>query len=255
MKALAIKSIRRDGGTQSRARLDAFVIEEYQEAYRSKVELPPVVVFYDGTDYWLADGFYRTTAAENVKMKEIACEIRQGTQRDAILDSVGANTTHGVRRTNEDKRRAVMKLLDDVQWAKWSDREIARRCSVGHAFVSNLRPICPQKTDAPEQRTVQRNGATYQQNTSRIGRAPIYIEREKVPYVPVVERVSVPVTKEEEHKEIEQVDEADSSEGEVEAIMDCIKATIDRLGSVAEIRTVLNSVRDKLNNWVAQLQQ
>ena len=32
--------------------------------------------------------------------------------------------------TNEDKRRAVMTLLADEEWGKWSDNEIARRCEV-----------------------------------------------------------------------------------------------------------------------------
>jgi hypothetical protein len=43
-------------------------------------------------------------------------------------------------RTNADKRRAVMALLNDAEWAKWSDREIARRCAVGAPLVGRLRP-------------------------------------------------------------------------------------------------------------------
>jgi hypothetical protein len=38
-------------------------------------------------------------------------------ERDAILFSVSANGTHGQRRTNEDKRRAVLCLLNDPEWA------------------------------------------------------------------------------------------------------------------------------------------
>ena len=42
-------------------------------------------------------------------------------------------------RTNADKRRAVMALLNDAEWVKWSDREISRRCSVSDRFVNGLR--------------------------------------------------------------------------------------------------------------------
>jgi len=38
-----------------------------------------------------------------------------------------------------DKRRAVMKLLNDDEWSQWSDREIARRCAVSHMTVNRLR--------------------------------------------------------------------------------------------------------------------
>ena len=60
-------------------------------------------------------------------------------QRDAILFSVSANAQHGQRRTNEDKRRAVMRLLEDPEWSRWPAREIARQCGVTHPFVSALR--------------------------------------------------------------------------------------------------------------------
>jgi hypothetical protein len=56
-----------------------------------------------------------------------------------------ARATHGVPRTNEDKRRAVMKMLTadlvklDDQGAPWSARDIAKQCRVSHTFVDKLR--------------------------------------------------------------------------------------------------------------------
>ena len=57
-----------------------------------------------------------------------------------MLFSVGANAAHGLPRTREDKRPAVLTLLGDAEWSKWSDREIARQCGVAHSFVGSLRP-------------------------------------------------------------------------------------------------------------------
>ena len=91
---------------------------------------------------------------------------------DAILYSVGANAAHGLRRTNEDKRRAVMKLLNDPVWAGWASREIARRCAVDDKTVLALRPP-PVSAEVPQMdtpRTVSRNGTTYTMNTAAIGR-------------------------------------------------------------------------------------
>jgi hypothetical protein len=141
VEQLCIAAIRRDGGTQPRAQLDVNIAAEYAEAMQTGAQFPPVVVFYDGTDHWLADGFHRAAAAESVHGTDavIAAEVHQGTRRDALLYSTGANATHGVRRTNHDKRRAVMTLLRDAEWATWSDREIARQCAVIAPSVSKLR--------------------------------------------------------------------------------------------------------------------
>ena len=74
-----------------------------------------------------------------VNSLDLEAEIRRGTQRDAVLYSVGANSDHGLRRTNEDKRRAVLRLLEDEEWGQWSDRAIAEKCAVGHDMVATLR--------------------------------------------------------------------------------------------------------------------
>lgn len=137
---LALDVIQIDGGTQSRATLNQHVVDEYAEAIKGGAAFPPIVVFYDGKKHWLADGFHRFHAYQQIGRTNVAADVRQGTRRDAILHSVGANEAHGLRRTRDDKRRAVLTLLDDAEWSKWSDREIARRCAVGADLVGRLRP-------------------------------------------------------------------------------------------------------------------
>ncbi len=138
---LPIAALRLDGGTQPRAELRPELITEYAEAMAGGDAFPPATAFYDGTSYWLADGFHRVRAAETNKYPEIAADVRQGTRRDAVLFAAGANATHGLRRTNADKRRAVLTLLDDGEWREWSNREIARRCGVDEGLVRSLRPV------------------------------------------------------------------------------------------------------------------
>ena len=139
IKTLALSAIRTNGGTQTRVQLNAAAVKEYGEAMTEGVHFPPVIVFFDGTDHWLADGFHRVQASMDIGALSIDAEIRPGNQRDARLYSVGANAAHGLRRTNDDKRRAVSVLLDDAEWKAWSDRKIADLCGVSITFVSALR--------------------------------------------------------------------------------------------------------------------
>ena len=168
VKQLPIAQIRRDGGTQPRAALDDETISDYAEAMQAGAQFPPVVVFHDGAAYWLADGFHRVSAAINAALPTISAQVIPGSQRDAILYSIGANATHGLRRTNADKRRAVERLLRDDEWAKWSDREIARRCSVAHPFVGKVRSELSGNVTRYERKVV-RDGVEYTMNTAAIG--------------------------------------------------------------------------------------
>jgi uncharacterized ParB-like nuclease family protein len=173
--SVAIASINMDGGTQPRAAIDFDVVEEYALALATGAAFPPAVVYFDGSTYWLADGFHRTHAHKAAGRQSIECDVRQGTRRDAILFSVGANASHGMRRTNEDKRRAVLALLNDPEWAGWSDGEISRRCAVSQPFVSKLRPapVTPNvMSDRAERTYINRYGSVSTMNTSAIGGRP-----------------------------------------------------------------------------------
>jgi hypothetical protein len=169
--------IRLDGGTQPRAEIADYLVADYAGELERGVIFPPVVVFYDGADYWLADGFHRFHAAKKAGYYKIPADIRQGTRRDAVLYSAGANATHGKRRNNSDKRRAVETLLRDEEWGKWSDREIARRCAVSPTFAGEIRAaIRPRLTvrvdsDGPaERRYVNRYGQQSTMKTAAIGK-------------------------------------------------------------------------------------
>jgi hypothetical protein len=176
MTNIALRSIRLDGGTQPRAAIDFNVVQEYGEAIADCALLPPVTVYFDGAEYWLADGFHRWHAHEALGAVEIAADVRQGTQRDAVLFSCSANAAHGMRRTNADKRRAVLRLLDDAEWVLWSDREIARRCGVSPQTVVNIRPKDTvqngQNEAVPRTFIHPKTGQPAQMNVSRIGSAP-----------------------------------------------------------------------------------
>jgi hypothetical protein len=167
---LAVSSIKRDFALQPRATLHQEWIEEYALDLANGAKLPAVIVFFDGNDYWLADGFHRAFAHESLGLIDIEADIRRGTRRDALLFSVGANAIHGHRRTNDDKRRAVDIMLADPEWVKWSDNEIAKQCGVVQSMVTRARPsYAGHKIDPDPVRTVTRNGTTYPMRTGNIG--------------------------------------------------------------------------------------
>lgn len=169
---LPIAEIRLDGGTQPRSALDFAAIDDYAEAMAAGVKFPPVVIFHDGEHYWLADGFHRLKAAFASGLDAIDCELRQGTLEDAQWYSFSANKTNGLRRTNEDKQRAVKSALLHARAASMSNYAIARHVGVDEATVRNWRSKLAASTEIPQidTRTVSRQGTTYQQQTTQIGR-------------------------------------------------------------------------------------
>ena len=172
-QTLNLDQIRIDGGTQPRVAIDEQVVAEYAELLAGGVTLPPVTVFFDGTAYWLADGFHRYWANKRIQCDYVFADVLQGTQRDAVLFSVGANAGHGLRRTNADKRKAVLTVLNDAEWSQWSNSEIARRCGVSEITIRRTREGLTSTMSKSEQqpRTYKtRHGTVAKMKTGNIGR-------------------------------------------------------------------------------------
>jgi ParB-like chromosome segregation protein Spo0J len=164
-----------DHGCQAREQTDKKVVAEYADAMARGVLFPPIVVFHDGERFWLADGFHRFAAACSLSYEEVPAEVREGGIREAKLHAIGANASHGLRRTNADKRRAVMMLLEDEEWSGWSDHEIARKAGVDQKTVTNyrasLRKFLSDNNSQPTKRTrTDKHGNVSEIDVSRIGR-------------------------------------------------------------------------------------
>lgn len=169
MIRLPLSGIRLDGGTQPRATINLQTVSDYMDDMASGAEFPPVDVFYDGSAYWLADGFHRIKAAERAGRNEIACEVHQGTQQDAQWYSFGVNKGNGLRRTNQDKQRAVNAALQHPGGAGLSDGQIAAHVGVSDQTVRNYRrrmESTPKVLKSAKRRG--RDGRTI--NVARIGR-------------------------------------------------------------------------------------
>jgi hypothetical protein len=184
VRKLPLSAIRVERLAQPRVSLVAQRVEDYTQDMKRGNAFPPLDVFEDSEGvFWLSDGFHRRSAALQAEVETIECLVRPGGLREAILHSCGANAVHGLRRTNEDKHRAVTKLLGDKEWARWGDREIARQCNVSNEFVGKLREqIKPASSvNVDRSRIVFRGGTTYKQDTTNIGRsrapAPVPTER------------------------------------------------------------------------------
>lgn len=102
---LRLSSIKFDADCQSRVSLDEETVAEYAYRLKEGAAFPPVVVFFDGSDHWLADGFHRYAAWKGLARErgdeataEIPADIHQGTRVDAVRHALSANALHGKRR-------------------------------------------------------------------------------------------------------------------------------------------------------------
>ena len=155
MKLLDIKL---DTELQSRVEISDEAINDYSEALREGAKFPPVTVFYDGSSYFLADGWHRYYAHKKAGLALIEATVINGTFRDAKLFSFGANDTNGLRKTNADKRKAVLAMLDDMEWAERNDNEIAKECRVSIMTVGRIRK---QLGVVPEEIKYVKNGKEF----------------------------------------------------------------------------------------------
>lgn len=170
-----LEQITIDTAIQLKARdIDSHTVGAYIEAISGGAKLPPVVIYFDGQCHWLADGFHRVSAYRFLGVTEIDADVRDGTRQDALVFAAISNVANGRPMNQAEKREAGERLL---KLTSWSDVEIARRLAVGKSSVQRWRELsCPFGQDT--QRTVTRNGTTYQMNTNGIHKTvyPLVVE-------------------------------------------------------------------------------
>ncbi len=154
--------VRIDGDTQPRTAINPGIVQEYAEALEAGVGFPAVTIVHDGATYWLVDGFHRFFAHRRLNRPQIKAEMIAGELADARWLSVAANKAHGLRRTNEDKAKAVvraLKLKPDL-----SNPAIAEHVGVSEAMVRRYREVLEQ------QRAAQQAGSSKTNLPTHVGR-------------------------------------------------------------------------------------
>lgn len=172
LSEVLLKDLRDDPALQQRVELDEGAVDELAEiaADPDAGPMEPIDVCQDAKALWPYDGRHRIAGWRKAGRKTILARVRPGTLRDAILLSCGANTRHGLKRTADDKRRALRTLLADAEWAAWPDARIARAAGLpgggGRQMVAEVRAELSCYTGG--MRTAERGGVSYPIDVSNL---------------------------------------------------------------------------------------
>jgi hypothetical protein len=139
MTKLNLDQIRIDGDTQARIALDSAQVASYAECLREGDKFPPVVVFHDGSHYWLADGFHRYHAHRQAELPDIEVEVAPGTVDEAQIYSFGANSKRGLSTTHEDNRAIIKRMFEHPISKGWTNAQIARHVGVSKMTVGRIK--------------------------------------------------------------------------------------------------------------------
>jgi len=101
--------------------------------------MPPIVLFQKKGEkkYLIGDGLHRSLANKENNCRAIQAEIKEGGYEEALKYALTANSTHGLRRSNADKRRCVMVAVK--QWPKMSNAQLAEIAGVSGRYVGEIR--------------------------------------------------------------------------------------------------------------------
>ncbi|MBK1875385.1 ParB/RepB/Spo0J family partition protein [Pelagicoccus mobilis] len=165
LQRISLEEIDIYAGTQTRVATNDEAVSGYAEDMKQGDRFPPIVLFFDGSKYYLADGFHRFLAAKRIEEKDIEANVCEGSRTDALIAALGANATNGLYRTNADKRHAVEIALEE--WTGHSNAYLADICKVSIELVRRVRKS--MGLDNPD-KVIGKDGKSYPTGIERTPR-------------------------------------------------------------------------------------
>jgi len=148
MTQIALKDLVRDAGTQHRE-IDDNVVKRYAALMNDGFDFPPAKAVYDGSQYYLYDGFHRWQATNKLNRTTMEVDVTEGTKRDAVFASFAANRDSGFQRQPGVASKIIQEILTDPEWSRISISEIARHIGVTRAYVSQVAGRMTKSDDMP----------------------------------------------------------------------------------------------------------
>jgi len=262
MKVMNLAALVLDPRLQSRVEINEDTVSEYAADIEAGDQFPPVIVFFDSTHFYLADGYHRYYGHKRAGKVSIQCEVINGTIRDAIYYSTAVNSKHGMRRSYADRRKAVMTLLEDFEWSLKNNTEIAKHVGVSISFVSNLRNTSGKMPDKIEYKTPSGETKTKAKASGRPAKPkeepPVQKEEPVPPAADYKAHEELIETLTKENAELTQriaVSAMEGTDEEKQAANELITDLTEKL-RIAEIEIVsLKGSRDRFQNECAQLKK
>jgi ParB-like chromosome segregation protein Spo0J len=219
-------------------------------------------VFFDGTDYWMSDGFHRYHAALRIGMSTFPCEVETGTPRDALFFGSSANNLHGQPMDNADKRKVTMIFVEDFEWGEWSNAEIARKVGVSAPFVAKMRgesAPAVRKYITPKGKVAEKRTPEKKDKPAKPAKAAPVVEAPKPADPPAVdhrqEMVDELIAQNETLTDRLAVKVMDATAEEKKAAEDLIKQLREEIRILKLEMNAVKSSRDKFQLENAQLKR
>jgi hypothetical protein len=155
---MKISDLQIDSGTQVRVKIHEDAVADYSEAMNTNSKFPPIIVFHDGSGYFVGDGFHRILAAVRIGREDIAADIRKGTATDALWFALGANKENGIRLNPADKKHAILLALK--MWPERSSTMIAEQIGCSQSWIMRIKEQVSTSTNLPT-RVTGKDGKSY----------------------------------------------------------------------------------------------
>lgn len=125
---------------QTRKFISQEAIDNLRTSFINGDDIEPIdVVRTDDGKNIVVNGFHRYAGAEAADFIHIMCNVTNGTELDAFVLALGANSKNkALRRTNDDKRNAVYLALSNDELKDRSNRDIAKICNVSSTMVDKI---------------------------------------------------------------------------------------------------------------------
>lgn len=164
-EVIKLADIEMDTTIQCRASIDTATVGEYAERMTASDRFPPVELFRNGSARcYIGDGWHRIMAVGQIGGLTIEASIRAGGRSEALQYALGANKSHGHKRSNADKRRCVEIALRE--FSDKSSRVIADMCGVSHDTVASFRQLSDSDNTS---KTTGKDGKQYKTHKKASG--------------------------------------------------------------------------------------
>lgn len=116
----------------------ALVVDSWRQEIESTGQCPPLIVCFDGADYWLFDGYHRLEAIRSLGFNACQVTVFHGSRRDALRRYIKDKLRSKGRDGGPTFSHCLRLLCEDPEWRQSSVSDLSRQFARKPAFFAAL---------------------------------------------------------------------------------------------------------------------